>query len=62
MDRFKMNFGNGNVQIFHTKAIEPSIRKLLASEKKISGRLNSPMIDRVYKARPGCSACGKKVM
>lgn len=23
--------------------------------------LNSPMIDRVYKAKPGCSACGKKV-
>lgn len=23
--------------------------------------LNAPMIDRVYKARPGCSACGKKV-
>ena len=24
--------------------------------------LNSPMIDRVHKAKPGCSACGKKVM
>ena len=23
--------------------------------------LNSPMIDRVYKAKPGCSSCGKKV-
>ena len=23
--------------------------------------LNSPMIDRVHKAKPGCSACGKKV-
>jgi hypothetical protein len=23
--------------------------------------LNAPMIDRVHKARPGCSACGKKV-
>ena len=23
--------------------------------------LNSPMIDRVYKAKAGCSACGKKV-
>ena len=23
--------------------------------------LNAPMIDRVYKAKPGCSACGKKV-
>jgi hypothetical protein len=24
--------------------------------------LNAPMIDRVHKAKPGCSACGKKVM
>ena len=23
--------------------------------------LNAPMIDRVHKARAGCSACGKKV-
>lgn len=23
--------------------------------------LNAPMIDRVHKAKPGCSACGKKV-
>ena len=23
--------------------------------------LNAPMIDRVYKAKPGCSSCGKKV-
>lgn len=60
MDRFKMNFGNGNNPILHTKIVEPSIHKLLATEKP-SGRLNSPMIERVYKARPGCSACGKKV-
>jgi hypothetical protein len=24
--------------------------------------LNAPMIDRVHKVRPGCSACGKKVV
>lgn len=23
--------------------------------------LNAPMIERVHKAKPGCSACGKKV-
>jgi hypothetical protein len=22
---------------------------------------NTPMVDRIYKAKPGCSACGKKV-
>jgi hypothetical protein len=58
MDRFKMNFGNSNNQ---------QLINQIMSNKKIakpssSGRLNAPMIDRVYKARPGCSACGKKVM
>jgi hypothetical protein len=24
--------------------------------------LHSPMIDRIHKAKPGCSACGKKVV
>jgi hypothetical protein len=24
--------------------------------------LNAPMINRVHNAKPGCSACGKKVM
>ena len=24
--------------------------------------LNAPMIERVHKSKPGCSACGKKVM
>jgi hypothetical protein len=23
--------------------------------------LNSPMVNRIYNAKPGCSACGKKV-
>ena len=26
-----------------------------------NGGLGAPMIDRVHKAKPGCSACGKKV-
>jgi hypothetical protein len=30
------------------------------ASKNIS--LNSPMIDRIHKAKPGCSACGKKVV
>ncbi len=30
-----------------------------APQKNIS--LNAPMIGRVYNAKPGCSACGKKV-
>ena len=34
------------------KTIQPAPRNM---------SLNAPMIDRVYKAKPGCSACGKKV-
>ncbi len=30
------------------------------SQKQSVG-LNTPMINRVHKAKPGCSACGKKV-
>ncbi len=29
--------------------------------KNVNVALNAPMIDRVHKAKPGCSACGKKV-
>ncbi len=30
--------------------------------KKMVGGLNLPMIERVHRAKSGCSACGKKVM
>lgn len=35
-----------------------------AASKQLSRNftLRSPMIDRVHFAKPGCSACGKKVM
>ena len=29
--------------------------------KKMIGGLNSSMIGRIHNAKPGCSACGKKV-
>jgi hypothetical protein len=51
-----MNFGNSNNQI---------IDKLISNKKLgsiTSTRLNAPMIDRVYRTKPGCSACGKKSM
>ena len=37
-------------------AVKPAA---MPSANRIS--LNAPMIDRVHKAKPGCSACGKKV-
>lgn len=59
MNRFKMDFGNSNNQQL--------IRQILNDRKTIqppslNTPLNSKMIDRIYKAKPGCSACGKKVM
>lgn len=58
--RFKMNFNHltNNRIISHYNS-----NSHLGASKNISKSvsLNSPMIDRVYKARPGCSACGKKV-
>ncbi len=58
MNRFKMNFGNFNNQQL--------IRQFLDDKKTIKPSFNTPlnskMIDRIYKSRPGCSACGKKVM
>jgi hypothetical protein len=63
MNRFKMTFinsgspqpkfnnlGGGSLASFDSPRIIP---------RNIG--LNAPMIDRVHKAKPGCSACGKKV-
>jgi len=32
------------------------------SARNAFSSLSAPMIERVHKAKPGCSACGKKVM
>jgi len=58
--RFKMSFNNlgvSNPQNLATPVV--SVPKPIANPRAQS--LNSPMIGRVYKARPGCSSCGKKV-
>ena len=59
MQRFKMTFNHSGpvyLQYFNTTNIQNKGQQV----KNFS--LNSPMIDRVHKAKPGCSACGKKVM
>lgn len=33
----------------------------LPVQKKSPVTLNSPMIERVHRSKPGCSSCGKKV-
>lgn len=40
-------------------SISSSHTPVLSAPKNLP--LNAPMIDRVHKAKPGCSACGKKV-
>ena len=58
MDRFKMNFNNGNYIPTYVVNNTAKINAPMASKP---ASLNSPMIERVHKAKPGCSACGKKV-
>ena len=57
MKSFKMVFNNSSyIPPSQMTGSKPSVQS--ASR---SASLNAPMIDRVYKAKPGCSACGKKV-
>jgi hypothetical protein len=63
--RFKMNFNNyGSFsQSAYYNNIAPPVANIplrsVAAPKQQA--LNAPMIGRVYKAKPGCSSCGKKV-
>ena len=66
MDRFKMSFNSTgylppkNYSNLGTNiATQPVATQPLIKPRHVA--LNSPMIDRVYKAKAGCSACGKKV-
>jgi hypothetical protein len=38
-----------------------TIKKVAPANTSKSLPLSAPMIDRIHKTRPGCSACGKKV-
>jgi hypothetical protein len=65
MHRFKMDLSNSNNRIVAMSMSQQlpyaPTNPILKPSSKMSSSLNSPMIERVYKARPGCSACGKKV-
>ena len=60
-NRFRMSFDNlGSMprsarieNHLASVASRPSVNKNMA--------LNAPMVQRVHNAKPGCSACGKKV-
>jgi hypothetical protein len=62
--RFKLNFNNNGS--FSQPNYYNNVAPQLANTPKVPvinkhQALNSPMIGRVYKAKPGCSSCGKKV-
>jgi hypothetical protein len=62
--RFKMSFNNsGYVPVrYNNLAYNISAKPASASASTPAPVfLNSPMVERIHKAKPGCSACGKKV-
>jgi hypothetical protein len=63
MNRFKISFNNSGISrspyINNNAQPTASIPVPVQSSRNVA--LNAPMIARVYKAKPGCSACGKKV-
>jgi hypothetical protein len=55
-----MNLANPNVQLRQNMTAYTSAIAVRPQAPRVVG-LNAPMIDRVHKTKPGCSACGKKV-
>ena len=54
-----MILANPNVQFRQNVNAYATPAPVLQTYRPVA--LNAPMIDRVHKAKPGCSACGKKV-
>jgi hypothetical protein len=61
MDRFKMSFNNSGYMPVNYSHYSNLAYNINAAPKPTPAPLNASMIDRVHKAKPGCSACGKKV-
>lgn len=53
------NSGHGHVQYNNLGGNSAPRAPIQAPPKQVA--LNAPMINRVHNAKPGCSACGKKV-
>ena len=56
-----MNLANPNTQMRQNMSSYSASIAPAPLTKARPVALNAPMIDRVHKTRPGCSACGKKV-
>ena len=59
--RITMNLANPNVQSRQNMAAYTAASMAPKLQPTRVVGLNAPMIDRVHKAKPGCSACGKRV-
>lgn len=64
-NRFKMSFNNSGYVPHNFNSLASGLASI-SSRPAVSSApknipLNAPMINRVYNAKPGCSACGKKV-
>ena len=64
-NRFKMTFNNSGYVPQQFNSLGSGLASISSRPPVSSAHknlpLNAPMIDRVYKAKPGCNACGKKV-
>lgn len=55
-NRFKMSFNNSG---YIPQQYNNLAANIASAPRNVS--LNAPMVNRIYNAKPGCSACGKKV-
>ena len=55
------NNSNYNGQQININNVRPNLNRARAPVLT-PVLLNAPMVDRIHKAKSGCSACGKKVM
>jgi hypothetical protein len=56
-----MNFSNFNRSQVFNQAYGANLARSVPAPRPRPITLNSPMVGRVHAAKPGCSACGKKV-
>lgn len=67
MKRFSMTFDNPGQNTFRQNYLsyqtQLQLQKQQQQQRPVAlnrkADLTRPMVDRVYKAKPGCSACGK---
>ena len=61
MYRFKMSFNNASTLV--VPVLSPNEKQLTVKNSiYMNMPLNAPMISRIHNAKPGCSACGKRVV